>query len=197
MEVLSPSSRCREVAARLLAAWAITIVLALGCLGTTVAWAQIQASEYQVKAAFVFKFGNYVEWPPQTFATSSSPLVIGVVGADALGDELTRISIGRTVGGRPVVVRKLRYGESLTGLHAVFIGKSTDEQLAATLDAGKGQSILTITESEDGLRHGSVINFVVVSDKVRFDISLPSAEAGRLKISSQLLAVARKIEGAP
>ncbi|MGH8109829.1 MAG: YfiR family protein [Arenimonas sp.] len=154
---------------------------------------EIQASEYRVKAAFVYKFGDYIEWPTEAFSTPNSPLLIGVVGADALADELVRISSGRTISGRPVIVKKLKYGESLPGSHMIFIGRSNNEQIAAVLDANKERPTLTVTESEDGLKLGSMINMVVVSDKVRFDVALPRAEAGRLKISSRLLAVARKV----
>ena len=75
----------------------------------------------------------------------------------------------------------------------LFRSRSSGDQLSAGLDASKGQSALTVTESEDGLRRGSMINFVIVSDKVRFDVALSPAEASRLKISSRLLAVARKV----
>ena len=173
------------------------LLLTFACLGAAPASTQAQAPEYRVKAAFVYKFGDYVEWPSEAFADPNSPLVIGVVGADSLADELARIASGRTVGGRPVAVRKLRYGEPLSGLHVIFLGQSTSKQLIAALGASKGHAALTVTESADGLRLGSMINFVVESDKVRFDVALPSAEASRLKISSRLLAVARNVVASP
>lgn len=179
------------MAARLLGMLSFTLLLTFGGLGA--APASTQAPEYRVKAAFVYKFSDYVEWPSEAFTNPSSPLVIGVVGADTLADELARIASGRTVGGRPVVVRKLRYGEPLSGLHVIFLGQSTSKQLTAALGASKGHAALTVTESADGIRLGSIINFVVESDKVRFDVALPSAEASRLKISSRLLAVARNV----
>lgn len=165
----------------------------LGCLGAAAAQTELQAPEYRVKAAFVYKFGNYIEWPSEAFADPNSPVVIGVVGADALAEELARISAGRTIGGRRVVVRKLKRGEGLAGLHMVFIGRSDSGQLAAALNASKGRAALTVTESADGLRLGSMVNFVVVSDKIRFDIALARVEESRLKISSRLLAVARNV----
>lgn len=160
--------------------------------------AELQASESRVKAAFVYKFGGYIEWPAEAFETTDSPLMIGVVGADGLADELARIAQGHAVGGRRVVVKKLRYGDTLSGLHIVFIGRADSRRMTSALAESKGRPALTITESADGLRMGSMINFVVVSDKVRFDVALPTAEASRLKISSRLLAVARTVvESAP
>lgn len=183
------------MAARLLGVLSLMLLLAFGCLGA--APASTQAPEYRVKAAFVYKFSDYVEWPSEAFANPNSPLVIGVVGADTLAEELARIAGGRTVGGRPVAVRKLRYGEPLSGLHVIFLGQSNSRQLTAALGSSKGHAALTVTESADGIRLGSMINFVVESDKVRFDVALASAEASRLKISSRLLAVARNVVASP
>lgn len=195
MDVLSLSPR-RHFAVRALGLLAIG-VLALLLLSTRAlaiaAPMELQASENRVKAAFVYKFGDYIEWPPEAFDAADSPLVIGVVGADALADELTRIAEGRTISGRRVAVKKLHYGDPLSGLHVVFIGRSDTRRVTEALEASKGRPALTITETADGLKLGSVINFVVVANKVRFDVALPPAEASRLKISSRLLAVARTV----
>jgi hypothetical protein len=159
---------------------------------------ELQASESRLKAAFVYKFGDYVEWPAQAFDAPDSPLVIGVVGDDALAQELVRISQGHTIDGRRVAVKRLRHGDPLSGLHVVFIGASEARRAAQAIEAGRAGHALTITEIDDGLRLGSVINFVVVANKVRFDVALPSADASGLKISSRLLAVARTVVvGAP
>lgn len=147
--------------------------------------------EYRVKAAFVYKFGDYVQWPADAFARADSPVVFGVLGSDALADELARLSAGRTLGGRDVVVRKLVAGEAWAGLHVVFVGGEDATRVAAALAAGAGRPVLTVTEARSGA--AGMINFVVVADKVRFDVALPPAEAARLKISSRLLAVARRV----
>lgn len=196
MDVLSGISPRRNFAARTIGLLAIG-VLALLLLSTRAlaiaAPVELQASENRVKAAFVYKFGDYIEWPLEAFDAPDSPLVIGVVDANALADELARIAQGHTIGGRRVAVKKLRYGDPLSGLHIVFIGRSDTRRVTAAIEASKGRPALTITETADGLKLGSVINFVVVSNKVRFDVALPSAEASRLKISSRLLAVARNV----
>lgn len=201
MVVLTEMTSCRSIAARALTALTLLLLAlafqapAQAAVATTAAAGapEMQASEYKVKAAFVYKFGDYVEWPTQVFSSPGSPLVIGVVDADSFANELARITVGRTIGGRPIAVRKLQRGAPLAGVHMIFIGRASREQLAQVLAASKGQPTLTISESSDGLRLGSMINFVVVSDKVRFDVALPPAEAGGLKISSRLLAVARNV----
>ena len=179
--------------ARLLRACALSIGIAAGIAAPRAAQADAQADEYRVKAAFLYKFGSYVEWPSGSFARSDSPVTIGVMGADALADELAQIVAGRNVNGRPVLVRKLRPGDPIAGLHVLFVGRSDGPRLAEILAAARGRALLTVTESEEGLELGSVINFVVVEDKVRFDIAPPPSESSNVKISARLLGVARKV----
>jgi hypothetical protein len=152
-----------------------------------------RAAEVQVKAAFLYKFGDFVEWPPAALAHSDGPFTIGILGADDIAAELERVVVNRTVHGRPVSVRRVRQGEALAGLHMLFVGRSEAPRLNEIMAATKGYSVLTITESENALASGSMINFIAVEDKIRFDIALAPAERGQLKISSRLLAVARKV----
>ena len=161
------------------------------------AQADTQADEYRVKAAFLYKFGSYIEWPSESFARADSPVAIGVMGADTLAEELAQIVAGRNVNGRPVLVRRLRPGDPIAGLHMLFIGRSDSGRLAEILAAARGRALLTVTESEDALELGSMINFVVVEDKVRFDVAPPPSESGNLKISARLLGVARKVVSKP
>jgi hypothetical protein len=177
-----------------------------GLLGTLIAngaftagWAQtdLQTAEYKVKAAFLFKFGAYVEWPPQVFERPDSPFVIGVTGADMLGDELAHIVAGRSIEGRPVMVRRLRRGEPLNGLQMLFIGRLDGDHPTDVLASAKGRPVLTVTESEDAFSLGSMINFVIVNDRVRFDVALREAEMANLRVSARLLSVARKVVAGP
>lgn len=182
----------------MLPAFALAALLVAGGAGECAAQAdEAQAAEYRVKAAFLYKFGSFVEWPPDAFARPEIPFVIGVIGADELADELAQVVAGRSVSGHPITVRKLRRGSSLAGLQVLFIGRADGGRLAEILAPAKGQPMLTVTESEGALAHGSVINFVVVGDKVRFDVALPPAELGNLKISARLLAVARRVIAGP
>jgi len=186
------SPRSRGVG-RALGACALAAAICVLAVDYSRAQSEVQPPEYRVKAAFLYKFGGYIEWPERAFARADSPIAIGVMGADALADELAEIVAGRNVNGRPVSVRKLRAGDSIAGLHVLFIGRSDSGRLPEILAAAKGRPLLTVTESEQALDLGSVINFVVVDDKVRFDVALVPAEQGSLKISARLLAVARKV----
>ena len=157
------------------------------------AQAGAEALEYRIKAAFVCKFASYVEWPSNVFAKPDSPIVIDVVASDAIADELSRTAAGLSADGRPLVVRKLNRGDPVTNAHLIYIATSGDARLAETLAAAKGLPVLVVTESSHAVALGSMINFVVVDDKVRFDIAPHAAEQSRLKISTRLMGVARML----
>jgi hypothetical protein len=177
----------------------VALTLRLG-FAAALLWAQAgfaqtenRPAEVQIKAAFLYKFGDFVQWPPAAFGRADAPFVIGVLAADELAGALEQLVANRSVQGHPVVVRRVRRGEPLGGLHVLFIGQAEAARLAETLAAARGQAVLTVTESENALAAGSMINFVAEDQRVRFDVALPSAERSQLKISSRLLAVARRV----
>lgn len=148
--------------------------------------------ERGVKAAFLFKFLGYVEYPAQMEA--GAPFVVGVAGADDIVAELNRISVGRNVNGHPVTVRQLREGEPVAGLQLLFIGLADGVRTNALLRAAQQANVLTVTEGANGLQAGSVINFRLVDDRIRFEVSLEAAEKSNLKLSSRLLSVAYAVQ---
>lgn len=152
-------------------------------------------AQVRIKAAFLYKFGGFVEWPDAAFAGPETPLVIGALGADALADELERVTAGRRVQDRAVAVRRLRPGEKPEGVHVLFIGESQNARIAEVAAALRGEPVLVVSESASATSRGSMINFVVEGNRVRFDVALPPAEAGHLKISARLLGVARRVMG--
>jgi hypothetical protein len=182
-----------RVACRMVAAGAL---LALLALATPRVHAQpaVQATEARIKAAFLFKFGDYVEWPPETFAAPEAPFTIGVIDAAEFARELATITLDRRLNGHRVEIRTLRADEPLHGLQVLFVGRAGARDLPALLARLPRAATLTVTESDDGWHGGSVINFVLVGDKVRFDVSLPAADSAGLRISSRLLAVARAVK---
>jgi len=152
-----------------------------------------EAPETSVKAAFLYKFAGYIEWPEKAFAAAEAPFVIGVLGSDDVAADLGRIVPGRSIAGHPVVVRRLKEGEPLRGVHLLFVGKDESARLSAILKAAQQQGVLAVTESERGLEAGSAINFVVSEDRVGFEVSLEAAEKSGHRISSRMLAVARRV----
>lgn len=152
-------------------------------------------SENQIKAAYLYKFAAYVEWPPSAFAEANTPITIGVIGADEIVAELGNLRTDHSlVNDRAVEVKPLKPGESFSGVQILFIGRQQRQQLKQLLDNIQSQPILTVTESENALDAGSVINFIPIDDRIRFEVSVLHAERGGLKISARLLGVAQKIE---
>jgi hypothetical protein len=151
--------------------------------------------ERGVKAAFLYKFLSYIEWPSAVFPKPDSPFVIGVTGADTVAAELAQIARGRTVDNRPVTVRRIEEKDPISGLHLLFIGRSAAARQPQLLAVAQQNPIVTVTETEDALAHGSVINFKLSDGRVRFEVSLAAAEKSDLKLSSRLLAVASSVHG--
>lgn len=149
---------------------------------------------HRVKAAYLYKFATYVEWPQSAFADAGTPMTIGVVGADEVAAELSKLREGRQVHNRALEVRTLKPGERLAGLHILFIGRPESGRLKRIVESIEPQPVLTVTESDGALGAGSVINFVAVEDNIRFEVSLARAERNGLKISARLLSVAQKVE---
>ena len=162
-----------------------------GLLMLACAAAAAQPLEHEVKAAFVFKFLSFVDWPPQSFAAADTPLAIGVLGADEVLAELNGIVRDRSAQNRPVSVRALREGERPAGLHLVFVGRAAAAQIPR-LAALPG--VLVVSESEGALGQGAMVNFVSVDGRVRFEVAPEQAERRGLRISSRMLAVAQHVK---
>jgi hypothetical protein len=171
----------------------VVLCFAAGMAAAATAFAQREATESGVKAAFLYKFANYIEWPANAFAAPSAPLVIGVMGAEEVAAELDRIAPGRNVNGHPVTVKRLKNGESAAGVHILFVGREQGGA-AAAVRAAREQGALTVTESERGLETtGSAINFLSGGERVAFEVSLEAAEKSGHRISSRMLAVAKRV----
>jgi hypothetical protein len=149
----------------------------------------------RIKAAFLYKFTTFVEWPLEAFTAPGSPITIGVVGANSIAHELASASAGRMVSGRPIEVRELASrASSATCCHVLFLGKGQAAMSGELLAEARGHPVLTVTDTDAEHPAGSIINFRVIEDHVRFDISRTAAERNGLRLSSQLLSVAHQTE---
>lgn len=149
--------------------------------------------EERVKAAFIYKFLGYADFPPAAFPGPMSPITIGVLGADEIAEELARIVAGRNIGNRPVVVRPLRESELGGAMHLLFIAGhdcARDSRLAREAP----NALLVVTDCASGTPAGSAINFRIIDDRVRFDVALEPAEKNNVKLSSRLLTVANRVQ---
>jgi hypothetical protein len=173
---------------------ALTVVLLVAAPLCAGADDPARVVQERVKAAFLYKFASYVEWPASAFPQPDTPIVIGVVGAGSLSKELEQAAGGRQVGGRAVQVRPLLPETARDNCcHILYIGGGAGAQRAKEALAGSsGLPVLTVTDSAEH-QDGSIINFVVVENRVRFDISREAAERNGLQLRSPLLAVARQV----
>jgi len=147
-------------------------------------------SPVRVKAAFLYKFCSYVEWPETSFAEDDSPLIIGVIGSDRMEADLSEITRNRLVGKHPISIKRIVSLTEIPGLHVLFLGEINPEQGVGFEISTK--PILVVTD-ESGLPPYSTINFVTQNHRIRFEVSRSNALKSGLKISSQLLAVASRV----
>ena len=178
-----------------LALYLLALLAAAGGTWAAAADEEDASVEYQVKAAFVCKFANYVEWPPHALGGSQAPLRIGVLAGSSVVDAFRRTAAtAGTAGGRALEVRPLARGEAVDGVHILFVSRAMSAEAPELLGALQGRPVLTVTELEPGGPAG-MINFLVIDDKVRFDVLLAPATQSGLRISVRLLGVARRVEG--
>jgi hypothetical protein len=145
----------------------------------------------EVKAAFLYHFGTYVDWPEPH---GEGPITIAVLGAGNIAQQLAAYLPGRTIGGRPVAVRALARIEDLGDASELFIGASENVRLGEVIAKVGQRPVLIVTDAPNGLASGAMVNFQLVDRRVRFEISLKKAQSAGLTLSSRLLAAALRVE---
>lgn len=154
-------------------------------------------NEYAVKAAFLFHFAQFVDWPDGTFRETNSPLVYCTIGEDPFHGALEVSLVGKKMGAHSFQVRHARQTEDIQGCHVLFIGESEKAILPKLTATLKGNSILIVGESNRFVQDGGMIGFCFEENKIRFEINLESAEKAHLGISARLLALAKSVIGGP
>jgi hypothetical protein len=173
----------------------ILILLALGSQPGRPGPAAAQpppSREYQIKAAFLYNFAKFVDWPPEAFRDDGSPFVIGILGVDPFGEALDSLK-DKPVRNRRLVIRRLARVEEAEGCHILYVSSSARQYLRPVFDALRSSPVLTVSELDGFAQQGGLIGFVTVENKVQFDINHSAADRHRLKISSQLLKLARTV----
>ena len=147
--------------------------------------------EDQIKAAFLFNFAKFIEWPPEK--ASGSSLALCVLGRDSFAASLEQTVSGKTVNGKPLEVRRLSRPEDAKPCHVVFIPVTDKNRAQRNLQAIPSTGVLTVGESEDFAERGGIINFIKDENRIRFEINLDAAARAGIRISSRLLQLARVI----
>src|SRR5258708_3925515 len=150
------------------------------------------SKEYLLKAAFLYNFTKFVEWPPKRFANETSPIVIGVLGWNwnPFSDELINLVSGKKVGGRPVIVKNVETPEEASAVHVLFVTAGLEQRWFKGLKSAPNTGVLTVGESEEFAADGGIITFILKEDNVRFEINQDAGKDTGLKISAQLLKLA-------
>jgi hypothetical protein len=150
--------------------------------------------EYQVKAAFLGKFVKYVTWPPARLADRRAPFVVGVLGKDPFGDKLVETFRDKQVEERRVEIRQFSALEGVSEAHLLFVTRDESDRLEAILATTRGAGVLLVGESGGFAADGGSINFYLEDKRLRFEVNPEAARRQGLKVSSELLKVARIVE---
>jgi len=151
-------------------------------------------TEYQVKAAYLANFAKFVEWPAGSI-TDDNPIPVCVAGQDPFGPALDAALSGERVGGHPLVARRIDGLRDVDGCRILYV--SSNEALIDSVGSVERMPILTVSDAPDFLKHGGMIEFVLASNRVRFEINLAAARTAGLNISSELLRVATAVRKTP
>ncbi|HRY16062.1 MAG: YfiR family protein [Candidatus Competibacteraceae bacterium] len=167
---------------------------ALQILLLAIAWLPLAASalaadEYAIKAAYLYNFAKFIEWPPNSFTKDDAPLNICIIGDHSFDDALARLR-GKAVGSHPVFVQEFPAGSDAPGCHIVFISRSQEPRLRNLLATFSKRPALTVSDIEDFAQRGGIIGLIEVEQRIQFAINLAAMRRAGLKLSSQLLKLA-------
>lgn len=169
----------------------LKLALVILLMAESIPAADLQPSEYKLKAAFIFHFSQFVDWPSNCFANNKAPFVIGVLGKNPFGAELEQTIHGKLVGSRPLaVVEFASLAEATNNCHILFISSSEEPKLPEIVSGLNGLNILTVSEVDNFGEAGGMIHFVREGTKIRFRVNEGAAVRSGLKISAKLLSLA-------
>jgi hypothetical protein len=168
----------------------LATVVAVGARDTV---AQEDSQEYEAKARFLAIAPEFVEWPTSAFKTPAAPLEICVYGRFLFGTSLAEITRNATVHGHRVEVKRIRKEQDLPGCQLVFVSRSEAKHYDKVLEAVKNSVSLTVGEDQNFLEAGGMLSLSATDNGILLDVNLDAVNEGHLKLSSQLLALARHI----
>ena len=149
-----------------------------------------QATEYEVKAAYIYNFARFIEWPAAAFTGPSDPIRLCIFGKDPFGDIVDRTLRGKTVAQHPFVVIRIDEIEKTRDCHIVFVSRVESARLDAVLEAVHDRPVMTIVDEEGAVQRGAILNFALRDGRVRFAVNTDSAQRSGLSLSSQLIKLA-------
>jgi len=178
--------------ARLTAVW--VVVASLSC-GNSVRGQNNPTGEYEIKAAFLFHFAQFVEWPAGAFKDGNSALTYCTVGGDPFRGALDDGLRAKVIGERGIRVEHLKQLDAVHDCQIVFIGAAQSKNAASILASVKGDPVLTVGETPHFAEDGGMIGFCLEGNKIRFEINAGAVSAAKLKMSARLLTLAKTVIG--
>lgn len=175
-------------------------LLGVICLGLAGAWvtavhgAAAPVSEYELKAAFLYNFTKFVDWPPKAFPVADGPIVIGIVGQDPFGKTIDDLVRGEVVHDRAIIVKRVPLDGDIRTCHVLFISRSERAQLPGLLSQLKDSSVLTVSDMDHFADQGGMVDLVLENKAVKIEINPAAAERAGLQMSSKLLRLARLVK---
>lgn len=171
---------------------ALLLLLALvsALTGAAAAPGENRQEDASARAAYLYSFLGYIEWPSRSLPLTDSPLVIGVLNADDVAAELLLTTLGRKINNRAVTIRRLQSGDSLDDIHLLYIGPGEPQQVQGLVRQVPQRWTVTVTDDGSSDALAGVINFRHSEGRLRFDVSQAAAERGDFKLSSRLMSVA-------
>ena len=152
-----------------------------------------KVSDQEVKAAYLYNFAKFVEWPAGAFASSDAPIRLCLFAGDALEPDLKEIVQGKFITAHPVMVVSVRSQEEYHSCHVLFLGPDQEAQSKRILEALRGASVLTVSDVKEFAQGGGMIQFVLNQGRVQFQVNHRAALQAQLTVSSRLLHVATAV----
>ena len=152
-----------------------------------------RVSEDQVKAAYLYNFAKFVEWPSQKFATPAAPIRFCVFRDASFQSELGTIAKGKAIAGHSLEVAGITEADEARACHIVFVSSAHDRHAAQVIEAVRGANVLTVGETTTFLEEGGTISFILESEHVHFEINHKAANGSQLYVSSRLLGLASRV----
>ncbi|HTT08654.1 MAG TPA: YfiR family protein [Gammaproteobacteria bacterium] len=194
MKVLTPLPRVIHRLPHVLAMFMAASFFWVAGIPRVVAATDAGSLEYAVKAAYLYKFGFYVEWPSTALPSPTSPINLCVIGEDPFGTALDTAVHDQTINAHPIVIKRLESIGRDSGCHILYIGGMEIQRVSQIIDAVRGSGVLTVTDMQGSGAISGIVNFVIKDDRVRFDIDEDAASQNGLAISSKLLSLAVNVK---
>ncbi len=172
----------------------LAAILSWLLLATPCTWAQRpKPGEFQVKAAYLYNFARFVEWPSESATDRDASFEICVLGADPFGPALDATLAGESIGGKGVMAKRISKPQDVDSCRVLFISSSEADHLKEVLAALDKTRVLTVSDIPRFSERGGMIGFILEGNRVRFDVNLDSAQEAGLTLSSELLKVATNV----